>query len=58
MKRKLLNLLILSVLTTFFVGCIANNNSVSKTQNSYSPNMTSKQIEAQMGWEYCEQESY
>jgi|GEM_PF-2873148 len=58
MKNKLLNVLMLSVLVVLFIGCTANNSSVSKNQDSYSPNMTSKQIEAQMGWEYCEQEAY
>ena len=52
---KPLNFFIIAVFVSLFVGCGATTQSISKKSNSYSPNMTSSEVEAQMGWEYCEE---
>jgi len=58
MKTKLFNLFIVFTVATLFIGCTTSKNSISKTGDKYSPNMSSKQVETQMKWKYCEQKAY
>jgi len=52
---KLINFFIIVGFISLFIGCTSTTQNISKESNSYSPNMTSSQVEEQMGWKYCEE---
>lgn len=52
---KLVNFFIVAVFISLFVGCSSTTPNVAKKNSSYTPDMTSTQVEAQMKWRYCEE---